>query len=767
MMELPINRIICGDALKELVKLPSESVDMIMTSPPYWSLRDYSKATETVWDADENCQHEWIVNKQKAKGGHTKLDNMPTVGSSKAQQNADNAARWGYESNFCSKCGAWRGQLGMEPTPELYIKHLCDIFDECKRVLKKTGSCYVVIGDTYYGGGGFATEQSAKRQAAIDTGAYPDFASNSKFRSKMGKSLVNIPARFQIEMCSRGWILRNEIIWCIIESMKMFVKRDNEYLHIPIKNIEVGDSVFILDRNQETRTVKIINKFNSEDKEVLRITTKSGREITCSAKHEFPVKSCCYYGEYIKLHFKKAEELTTKDHLWINYSLPIPLLEGNQVDYEKGFICGFFIAEGTYIKQKVGIYKDNPLSKNAQKRWGRKEKPGISYYGVQFACGVKDRERGYLEFLEKYNIRTKNYTGNALSIYSYDKNLLDMVKTYINGEVCHEKHLKQAAWNTSLKFIKGIVDGFLAGDGHDDKGSSRWRIGIKPNEKIKDDLMLACRLIGYESRYEGIKKNNYGTHTMGITIRKKISRKIIGGLYVDKIHKIEKLGKKKTYDIEIEPIYTSFCGKGETKIPTTEKRKGKWNNLYFLANGIWTHNCKPNCMPSNVKDRYTVDFEKVFFFVKNKKYYFEMPIEKYEKPLDRWGGESLKPHGTSQWDEGTGQSAYRERNMRPNPDGRGKRCVWRIETKPSRLKHFAKYPEKLCVTPIKASCPEGGIVLDPFLGSGTTALIAGKLKRNWLGIEINPEYCVTSEDRINDLFRESDEKIQNSSWNKK
>jgi len=46
-------------------------------------------------------------------------------------------------------------------------------------------------------------------------------------------------------------------------------------------------------------------------------------------------------------------------------------------------------------------------------------------------------------------------------------------------------------------------------------------------------------------------------------------------------------------------------------------------------------------------------------------------------------------------------------------------------------------------------------------------LIAGKLKRNWLGIEINPEYCVTSEDRINNLFRESDEKIQNSSWNKK
>ena len=144
-----------------------------------------------------------------------------------------------------------------------------------------------------------------------------------------------------------------------------------------------------------------------------------------------------------------------------------------------------------------------------------------------------------------------------------------------------------------------------------------------------------------------------------------------------------------------------------------------------------------------------------------------MPLEKYEKPLDRWGGDSLKPHGKSQWDEGTGQSAYRERNMRPNPDGRGKRCVWRIETKPSRLKHFAKYPEKLCVTPIKASCPEGGIVLDPFLGSGTTALIAGKLKRNWLGIEINPEYCETSEDRINNLFRESDEKIQNSSWNKK
>jgi len=118
---------------------------------------------------------------------------------------------------------------------------------------------------------------------------------------------------------------------------------------------------------------------------------------------------------------------------------------------------------------------------------------------------------------------------------------------------------------------------------------------------------------------------------------------------------------------------------------------------------IWQ---KPNGIPNSAKDRFAVDFEYIFFLVKSSNYWFEQQLEKYTKPMDRWGGDTLIPKGVSTWDGATGQNWYRTRNMRPNPEGRIKRCVWNIPTKPYREAHYAVFPEKLCEEVIKAGCPE-------------------------------------------------------------
>lgn len=170
------------------------------------------------------------------------------------------------------------------------------------------------------------------------------------------------------------------------------------------------------------------------------------------------------------------------------------------------------------------------------------------------------------------------------------------------------------------------------------------------------------------------------------------------------------------------------------------------NRGWILRNEIIWH--KPNCMPSSVEDRFTVDFEKVFFFVKNKKYYFEQILEPYTAPLDRWGGDNLKADNESEWDKGTGQSTYRTRNMRPNEEGRNKRTVWSITTKGFSEAHFATYPEALVEPMIKSGCPLGGIVLDPFSGSGTTGRVAIDNGREYIGIELNPEYIKIQEKRL-------------------
>lgn len=173
------------------------------------------------------------------------------------------------------------------------------------------------------------------------------------------------------------------------------------------------------------------------------------------------------------------------------------------------------------------------------------------------------------------------------------------------------------------------------------------------------------------------------------------------------------------------------------------------NRGWILRNKIIWH--KPNVMPSSATDRFTVDFEEVFFFTKNKDYYFEQQFDEYKKPLDRWGGEKLEADGQSNWDKGTGQKSYRDRNMRPNPKGKNKRTVWSINTKGYSEAHFATYPESLIEPMIKAGCPKYGLVLDIFMGAGTTGVVAKKQGKNYLGIELNPEYIKIAEKRISNI----------------
>jgi len=212
--------------------------------------------------------------------------------------------------------------------------------------------------------------------------------------------------------------------------------------------------------------------------------------------------------------------------------------------------------------------------------------------------------------------------------------------------------------------------------------------------------------------------------------------------YNDPKYKNGRVGRK----IEVNTLPQSIPEKCLAQIPSRFAIE-MTNRGWILRNEIIWH--KPNAMPSPVKDRFTVDFEKVFFFTKNKKYFFEQQFDEYVKPMNRWGGEELKADGKSNWDNGTGQHTYRTRNFRPYKNGKNKRTVWSINTKPSKESHFASYPEKLIEPMIKAGCSVGGVVLDPFFGIGTTGIVANKNNRNYIGIEISENYCKIAEKKLN------------------
>lgn len=161
------------------------------------------------------------------------------------------------------------------------------------------------------------------------------------------------------------------------------------------------------------------------------------------------------------------------------------------------------------------------------------------------------------------------------------------------------------------------------------------------------------------------------------------------------------------------PVPPGFKAKDLVGIPWMVAMALRAEGWYLRADIIWE---KSNGMPEAVKDRPTRCHEYVFLLTKNPHYFYN--------------AEAIKEETT----EGANK--------------RNKRSVWKINQKPYAGAHFAVFPEELVKTCMLAGSKEGDLVLDPFVGSGTTGAVANKLKRNFIGIDLNPDYCIMAEERI-------------------
>lgn len=232
-------KLINGHALTELRKLEPKSIDMMITSPPYYGLRNY-ETNPVIWDGDENCEHIW----DECGGGliHENRNNL--IGSQEDVVGKSGTAHiFKYDrsgSNICLKCNAWKGELGAEPKVELYIKHLIDIFDEVYRVLKDTGTCWINIADCHAGHGIYIgkykeTHPDHKDLHIKDAHRYPQKRKGYTDKNISSKSQFGIPERLVIGMIDRGWIKRNTIVWhkpsCMPSSAKDRFTIDFEYLY--------------------------------------------------------------------------------------------------------------------------------------------------------------------------------------------------------------------------------------------------------------------------------------------------------------------------------------------------------------------------------------------------------------------------------------------------------------------------------------------------------------------------------------------------------
>jgi DNA modification methylase len=274
-----------GDARRVLAGLPAESVHCVVTSPPYWGLRDYG-LEPLVWGGDDGHEHEWDEESYQRRSND----------GGKSPKQASNAGANGRDEPILHAvcvCGAWRGSLGLEPTIDLYVAHVVELFREVRRALRKDGTLWLNMGDTYAAGTHCAASFRRDRAAVNVQHPIP--------RGLKPKDLCMMPARVALALQTDGWWLRSDIVWSkpnpMPESVTDRPTRAHEY-------------VFLLAKGQRSsRTVKLANLSDQPahlSQSLIRQNAHLGADELC-IRLASALTDCPQLQEYIRLPLLDAE----------------------------------------------------------------------------------------------------------------------------------------------------------------------------------------------------------------------------------------------------------------------------------------------------------------------------------------------------------------------------------------------------------------------------------------------------------------------------
>jgi DNA modification methylase len=208
----------------------------------------------------------------------------------------------------------------------------------------------------------------------------------------------------------------------------------------------------------------------------------------------------------------------------------------------------------------------------------------------------------------------------------------------------------------------------------------------------------------------------------------------------------QSLRGNKNYGVTRTPVQNGIKEKDLLMIPNRVAIALQDAGWYIRSEIIWY---KPNPMPESVRDRPTSAHEKIWLITKSKKYYYD--ADAIREPLAASSLNRLNQDIKNQKGSTRGNGGMKSNgNMKAvgNKETKNKRNVWTVTTKPCKEAHFATFPKDLIEPCIKAGCPEGGLVLDPFGGSGTTGIVAAQNNRNAVLIELNQKYIDIAKKRI-------------------
>lgn len=613
--------------------------------------------------------------------------------------------------DYCSRCGAWRGSLGLEPTIDLYVAHLVEIFQEVRRVLRKDGTVWINLGDSYNG---------------------------SSRTGLKAKDLCGIPWRVAFALQTDGWYLRSDIVWCLSGGTRVYARTQKGEVPMMIKDL-VRLRPETVKLWNGVRWTQALGWSETPRKETVEIRLRSGEVIGCTPHHEWPTQR----GRVAAFDLRVGDVID---------STPLPEPERPKTP--------MFVPDD--IGRFVGIY----LADGSR-----------SCSTIQIASHLCEEQRVVFlrDLAERYggSVHIYQISPNGMTINVESRVLAALVDTYISGRDASTKHLNVECWKRSNAFLSAVLRGYLEGDGYYDEKNARWRLRFTANDALAVDLRTLAARLGVWLRLSRTNHMFNGRAFPGWR----------GQLRFEKSgHHNEKA------DTEVIAIRRSRARKfwhiGVADEPHT----------FALASGVLTYNSKPNTMPESVTDRPTKAHEYLFLLAKSARYFYDAEAVREPAEYGRREWTSIDGNMASVGDE-RGRATVKGANP---STGHNKRTVWTIATQPFPGAHFSTFPEALvepCIragTSAKGVCRECGApwkritkrvdtgrksvvesltvgwrptcehegepvpatVLDPFCGAGTTLLVATKLGRHSIGIDLSGEYADMARNRMLKFFLE-------------
>jgi DNA modification methylase len=584
-------------------------------------------------------------------------------------------------------------EIGNELTPEEYVSKMVEVFREVRRVLRKDGILFLNLGDSYAGSNqGAGTKIPTSKQSSNRGTNYMMMENHRSVLSKIDglkpKDLVGIPWYVAFALREDGYYLRQDIIWCISGGTYIYAKTQKGVHPLTIKDIaRLKPCTVELWTGKKWTRILGTSKSKRSGNEI-EFVLRSGERISCTPKHKFPT----HRG------LLEAKDIKVGDILDMTRLPDTENPKDCVIDNDAAWFAGLYLAEGSRSDDGIQI---SGHSKEIV-RWEKLKRISKKYGGRI----------------------TRTITGNCMNIRMYGKILNSLLYELVSGKTAKNKCFGPTVWNYSNKFIESFLDGYLSGDGCWEEHNNRWRLGFTRNYNLERDLRTACARLGYKltlklsvSKYQGGKKPSFKGE-----LRKDVS-KHFNNKQQSEVIKIRKARCREVYDLGIEDDA----------------------HIFSLSSGILTHNSKPNAMPESVLDRCTKSHEYLFMLSKSRNYYYD--ADAIREPVASSTVERDKYTRITKGKDGPYAVAH-DHETPSNSKGRNKRSVWSIPTQSFRGQHYAIFPEKLIEPCLLAGCPTGGTVLDPFAGAGTTGVVAAKFDRNFIGIELNPEYAHMAVRRI-------------------